>query len=319
MTPLTMVPVMLSNGFMFPSIAGLVVYETPCAPVPETHEVRAIILRRDLSEKPCAAGDSATFELQPKATSAAGFVDVGELTCMRLDFVTARAYHRNRAGPSYPRCATQIAGGRRGSAGAAEFQHRLATSHRQVHVCENLGIEKRAVKLARRVVDLVALAQRIKAVALPRMKLPRQRETVENPAVAFHPQIRVPEPCEFVIEERYVEWGVVNDDLCARDEFQNVRVNIRESGFVLQKLASDAMHVKCTVVNLAVWLKVVVESLPGQATIHQLDNSNLNDSMSQLGFETRRFGIENHLSHVVRTSTADRASASAFSLPSSPA
>ncbi len=37
MTPLTMVPVMLSNGFMLPSIAGSVAFETPCAPVAETH------------------------------------------------------------------------------------------------------------------------------------------------------------------------------------------------------------------------------------------------------------------------------------------
>ena len=38
MMPLTMVPVMLSNGFILPSIAGLVVVDTPCAPVPERTE-----------------------------------------------------------------------------------------------------------------------------------------------------------------------------------------------------------------------------------------------------------------------------------------
>ena len=37
MTPLTMVPVMLSNGFMLPSIAGVVVFDNPCASALETH------------------------------------------------------------------------------------------------------------------------------------------------------------------------------------------------------------------------------------------------------------------------------------------
>ena len=80
----------------------------------------------------------------------------------------------------------------RGLARAAELQHRLAAGHRQIHVRENLGIEERAVKLPRRVVDLVALAQRIEAVALAWVKLARQRETVDDPAAALDAKGAIP-------------------------------------------------------------------------------------------------------------------------------
>ena len=41
MTPLTMVPVMLSNGFMFPSVVGLVVQVPPHA-LPERERTKII-------------------------------------------------------------------------------------------------------------------------------------------------------------------------------------------------------------------------------------------------------------------------------------
>ena len=88
---------------------------------------------------------------------------------------------------------------------SAKFQHCLAARHRHVHVRQDFRIEEGAVELARRVVDSVALAKRVETVALAGMKLARERETVDNPADALDAQIRVPDPGELAVEERYVE------------------------------------------------------------------------------------------------------------------
>ena len=106
MTPPTMVPVMLSSGFMLASIAGLVASESPCAPPLEAPGERPAILRRESTEIPCAAGGSIALDLQPQALAVAHFVDVGELIRMCLELFPARTHHGNGAGPSTPQYAT---------------------------------------------------------------------------------------------------------------------------------------------------------------------------------------------------------------------
>jgi hypothetical protein len=56
----------------------------------------------------------------------------------------------------------------------------LAAGHRQVDVGKDARIEQCTVQLARRIVDVVALAQRLQAVALSGMQLARQRESIEH-------------------------------------------------------------------------------------------------------------------------------------------
>src|SRR5207248_8030273 len=66
--------------------------------------------------------------------------------------------------------------------------------------------------LPRRVIDVVALAERIEAVALTRMKLARERERVEHLADGGDLARLAGEPCELGIEERDVEGGVVRSE-----------------------------------------------------------------------------------------------------------
>ena len=100
MTPLTMVPVMLSNGFMLASIAGLVVDWAPCAPIPEARGEPPIILRRVPGGMPCTAGLSSSVETQPQALPAALLVNARELARVRLELAGVRSRHRQRTGGS---------------------------------------------------------------------------------------------------------------------------------------------------------------------------------------------------------------------------
>jgi len=63
-----------------------------------------------------------------------------------------------------------------------ERQQALATGHRQVDIREDTRIEQRAVQLAMRIVDVVALAQCVEAVALTRMALAREQQRIDHAA-----------------------------------------------------------------------------------------------------------------------------------------
>ena len=94
----------------------------------------------------------------------------------------ARTGTRTRA-PSVPCAATSL---------SIERQGDLAAGHGQVDVREDAGIEQRAVQFAARVVDAVALAQRIQIVALPGMHLARERQRVQHLAHARASWRRLP-------------------------------------------------------------------------------------------------------------------------------
>ena len=66
--------------------------------------------------------------------------------------------------------------------GLAEHQRRLAAGHREVDVEQDLRVEQSAVQLAVRIVDAIALAERVETVALSRMHLARERQGVEHRA-----------------------------------------------------------------------------------------------------------------------------------------
>ena len=96
-------------------------------------------------------------------------------------------------------------------------------------------------------------------------------------------------------------------------------MDLSEAGLVLQEITRDAVHLERPVVDLPIRLQIVMKPSVGQAAIHQLDAADLDDSVPLLRVETRRFRIEDHLPHDNRPSMAERASPSAFSLPSWPA
>ncbi len=63
-----------------------------------------------------------------------------------------------------------------------ERQAHLPAGHRKIDVGEYLRVEQRPVQVALRIVDAVALGERVETVALPRMHPAREHERVEHAA-----------------------------------------------------------------------------------------------------------------------------------------
>src|SRR4029078_8259881 len=132
---------------------------------------------------------------------------------------------------------------RRSAASSAhvERQRALHTRYRQVHVHENPGIEQRAMSLALGVVYAVTLAERIEAVALPGMQTARQRQRVEHLA-DLGDGSRFAQARELGVEKSNVEWRVVNDELGAFDERDQLDGNLRKLGRLRDPREVDAVH-----------------------------------------------------------------------------
>ena len=138
---------------------------------------------------------------------------------------SARARELRRRGTPHQQHASSVARRAatvRAACGVAvaglEHQRALAAGHRQIDVEQHLRVEQRAVQLALRVVDAIALAQRIEAVALAGVQLSRERQRVEHRAEADTCRRRRPAGAELRVEERDVEGRVVDDQLRAADE-----------------------------------------------------------------------------------------------------
>ena len=104
----------------------------------------------------------------------------------------------------------------RGHVALHERQGGLAAGHGEVDVREDARVEQRAVQLAARVVDAVALAQRIETVALARdaarARAPACRAPGRSPRAGAAPPGR---RAELGVEEGDVEGGVVDHELRA--------------------------------------------------------------------------------------------------------
>ena len=93
-----------------------------------------------------------------------------------------------------------------------------------------------------RVVDVVALAERVEAVALARVHLPRERQRVDHRAEVAHPACGARQALQLRIEESDVECRVVDDELRAVDELEQLVDDLREARLLREELVGDAVH-----------------------------------------------------------------------------
>jgi hypothetical protein len=177
-----------------------------------------------------------------------------------------------------------------------ERERRLAAAHGEVDVREDARIEQRAVQVAARVVHLVALAERVQAVALPGMQAPRERQRVEHaadvgdrPAGARERQLRV--------EEADVEFRIVDDELGALDEREELPRDVREARLRGQELAGDAVHGERRRLDLALGPQVALPGAAARPPVQELDAADLDDAVALGHLEARGFGVEDDLAH----------------------
>ncbi len=102
---------------------------------------------------------------------------------------------------------------------------------------------------------------------------------------------------QFGVEEREIESCVVDDQLSAAQEFQQLLDHVRKARLLRQKLIRDAVHLQRASIDFAIRAQIAMKGASGLAPIQQLDAADLNDAMTLLGFETGGFSVEDDLAH----------------------
>src|SRR6185369_11942516 len=95
----------------------------------------------------------------------------------------------------------------------------LSARHCEESLGQQIGVEQRAMQRACRIVDLVALAQRIQTVSLSRIQLARQLQRIDDIRAVLRDRLQI-EQVEFAIEEPGVERRVVDYQLGAAYEIE---------------------------------------------------------------------------------------------------
>ena len=104
---------------------------------------------------------------------------------------------------------------------------------------------------------------------------------------------------ELAVEEGDVEGGVVDDELDAGDEVEQLRGDVLEFRLVAQELAGKAVDLKRARVALAPGVAVAVKIVAGEAAIDELDAGDFDDTVAQFGLQSRRLGVEDYLAHAL--------------------
>ncbi len=162
----------------------------------------------------------------------------------------------------------------------AQDEFGLAAGHGEIHLGQDPRIEQRAVVFAMRIVDRIALAQRIEVVALSGMHLARERSVSSTRHSSRDPERALLEARELGVQEGDVERRVVNDEFGVADEIQELGMNLRKRRFLRELFARQAMHLQGALVDVAIRIQVAVKGAPGQAAIEELDAANFDDAMA---------------------------------------
>ena len=171
----------------------------------------------------------------------------------------------------------------------------LPASHGQPDVGKNLGVQQGAVQIAAGVIDPIALAQRVEAVALARVPLTRHQQGIEHRAVVGDlGAVTLPEQGELVVDEADIERRVVNHQLRVADDLEKLVGDITEARLVSEKLVGDPVNRHCALIDLAIRLQIDMEMPPGKTPADHLDAANFNHSVTIGHRHACRFGIQNY-------------------------
>src|SRR6185503_4895621 len=102
---------------------------------------------------------------------------------------------------------------------------------------------------------------------------------------------------ELVIQELDVEVGVVDDELGARHELQELARDVRKLRLRGEELVLDAVHLERAAVDLALGVDVAMEAVLRWSAVDELHAPDLDDSVAGTRLETRGFGVEDDLTH----------------------
>ena len=102
---------------------------------------------------------------------------------------------------------------------------------------------------------------------------------------------------ELVVEEGDVEGRVVDHELGAGDEGEELVRHLGETRMLAQELEAEPVHLERTLVDLALRIEIALEAAPGAAALAQFDAADFHQPVPAAGFESGGFGIEHDLAH----------------------
>src|SRR6185437_11900207 len=176
-----------------------------------------------------------------------------------------------------------------------DVERLLPARHREPHVGEELRVEERAVQRAPGVVHRVALAQRVEGVLLARMEVARELERIADGAEAR--ERGPPDALELLVEERDVERRVVDEELGAFDELEELVGDVAEERLVGEVLEREAVHLARRGVDGALGIHVAMEMPAGRAAPVELEARELDDAVPRTRLEARRLRVQDDSSH----------------------
>ena len=178
-----------------------------------------------------------------------------------------------------------------------QLERALPTRHGEVNIGQDARIDQRTVQVALGVVDAVALAERIEAVALPGVEFSGERQGVEHGAAGLERCGLGIETLELGVQKSEIEGRVMNDKLGALNELQQLLDHLSELGLTLELGERKAVDRRGALVDLALRVLIFMKLPPREATPHEFETADFDDAMPLADFEARSFGVENDLAH----------------------
>src|SRR5690606_27213977 len=116
-------------------------------------------------------------------------------------------------------------------------------------------------------------------------------------AAAF--KLRMSAALQLGIQKLKIEGGIMDDDLCALNEVDNLLSHLFEPGMARQKLCCKAVNRQRFRVAVAVGIDVQMQIAPREGAIHHFDASHLDNPVTLRGIQTCGLSIQNDLAHAI--------------------
>ena len=197
-----------------------------------------------------------------------------------------------------------------------QAQGRLTAGHGQEYIGQDLRVQQRTVQGPGRVVDTVALAQGVQAVALAWVAGPGKNQRIGNRAQGCGQGRLGIQALQFSVNESHIKGSVVNDQFSTVDKRQKFLCHPVEGGFVREEFRSNTMHREGTGIDIPLRFYIFVKMASGESPIDQLHAANLNNSVTLADLQASSFRVQNDLPHQPLNPSIPllaRASASSFS------
>src|SRR5690606_41429206 len=126
---------------------------------------------------------------------------------------------------------------------------------------------------------------------------PRQPQGIQHPAAPLHRAPPGAQQLQRMVDEAHIERRVVDHQLGTVDEIDEFLGDLREHRLVGEELQGDAVHLHRPLVDLPLRIDVQVQVVTGNAAVHHLHTTDLDNTVSGGGFQAGGFRIQYDLSH----------------------